>query len=139
MDFAAAVSTVATAVGIVKDLRGIEQGLDKAEMKARLADVLSTLADVKIALIDAQEESREKDAELERLRRNFAIKEQTVRLQGFSMLAFEDGSPRGMPFCPRCETVDGILIHLADARGMDCQCPQCKAMYRDVPKCIWER
>ncbi|ASP55445.1 hypothetical protein CDO31_29295 (plasmid) [Sinorhizobium meliloti] len=130
---------VATAVGIVKDLRGIEQGLDKAEMKARLADVLSTLADVKMALIDAQEESREKDAQIERLRGNFAIKEKTIRFDGFSMLAFEDGKPRGMPFCPRCEAVDGILIHLADARGSDCQCPQCKATYSRVPRYLWER
>lgn len=138
MDFAAAVSTVATAVGIVKDLRGIEQGLDKAEMKARLAEILSTLADVKMALIEAQEESREKEAEIERLRGSFALKEKTIRFDGFSMLSFEDGTPRGIPFCPRCETVDGVLIHLAD-RGSDCQCPQCKATYSRVPRYLWER
>ncbi len=139
MDIPGAVATLATAVGVVKDLREIDSGLDKAEMKARLAEVISSLADVKMALVEVQEDARAKDTEIGRLKASFAIKAETIKFEGFSMLTFEDGTPRGMPFCPRCETMDGTLIHLVAARGNDCQCPQCKAMYTGVPRYLWER
>mgnify|MGYP001398699799 CR=1 FL=1 len=140
MDWGAALSAVATAVGIAKDLREIDQGLDKAAMKARLADVISNLADVRIALTDAREEMRERDAEVDRLRRAFEFRSSLVEKDGYKFEPFPDGTPKGEPFCPRCEQNLGRFYRLNSIAGYSKYgCPECKSTFQHVPVFLWEK
>ncbi|WP_421591105.1 hypothetical protein [Shinella sp. M27] len=140
MDWAGALSAVATAVGVAKDLREIDKGLDQAEMKAKLADVISNLADVRIALVDAREEMRAKDLEIARLKETFAFKATLVDVRGFKFETLPDGTPKGFPFCPRCEVSAGKLHRLSRPKfGSDLACPECKTPYGDAPEYYWEQ
>lgn len=139
MDWAGALSAVATAVGIAKDLREVDKGLDQAEMKARLADVIGNLADVKIALTDARQEARDKDEEIARLKSAFVFKSTLVEKEGFKFETFPDGEPKGEPFCPRCEQNFGRFYRLNWASAYKYDCPECKAGYSNVPVYVWEQ
>ncbi len=139
VDIATGLSMAAQAIGIAKDLREIDKGLDAGEFKAKMADLYSSLADVKMALADAQAELKAKDQELERLRSSFATKEQTTRKDGFSLLTFDDGEPKGDPFCPVCEQKEGRLFHIAHLMGGKSKCPNCESEFGYVPRYVWER
>ncbi|MEW9807029.1 hypothetical protein [Mesorhizobium marinum] len=139
MDWAGALSAVATAVGIAKDLREIDQSLDNAGMKARLADVISNLADVRMALVDARDEAIEKDREIDRLREAFYWRGNLVEVNGFKYESFEDGSPRGSAFCPRCEQNAGRFYRMGFVVGGAHKCPECKTDYMRVREFIWDR
>jgi len=139
MDWAGALSGIATAVGIAKDLREIDKGLDQAEAKARLADVISNLADVRLALTDAREEMREKEAEIARLKQAFAFKATLVEKEGYKFEPFPDGTPKGEPFCPRCEQNLGRYYRLNWDSAYVYNCPECKAKYSNVPVFIWDK
>ena len=114
-----------------KLLRDVEKSFDDASFKAKIAEVTSSLADVKFALVDARTEAAEKDAEIARLRKEFALKiENTVMSRGFRFEKTIEGGPQGMPFCTRCETVDARLIQIVGTStkdGYKSVCPQCKA------------
>lgn len=139
VDIAAGLTIAAQAIGLVKDLREIDRGLDTGEYKAKMAELYSSLADVKMALADAQEALKTKDQDLDNLRASFATKETTVRKDGFSMLTFEDGSPKGDPFCPVCEQKEGKLFHIAHLPGNKNKCPNCHSEFGHVPRYIWQR
>ncbi|WJR67652.1 hypothetical protein QTA58_02485 [Neorhizobium sp. CSC1952] len=139
VDIATGLSMAAQAIGIAKDLREIDKGLDAGEFKAKMAELYSSLADVKMALADAQEELKARNQEIERLRASFAIKETTIKKDGFSMLAFEDGTPRGDPFCPVCEQKEGRLFHIAELSGGKSKCPNCQSEFGYVPRYLWQR
>lgn len=64
MDISTALTLLAQATTIVKDLREIDKTFDRAHLKAQMADLYGTLADVKIALSDARELIHEKDKEI---------------------------------------------------------------------------
>jgi hypothetical protein len=139
MDWAGALSGIATAAGIAKDLREIDKGLDQAEMKAKLADVISNLADVRFALVDARDEMRARDQEIARLKETFAFKASLVSVRGYKYEAFEDGGPKGTPFCPRCEENSGRYYRLVRASySGPLSCPDCKTGYADTTEYIWE-
>ncbi|WP_105426532.1 hypothetical protein [Neorhizobium tomejilense] len=138
VDIPGTLAVLSQAIGIVKDLREVEKGLSEGEIKARMAEMYSSLADVKMALADTQEELRAKDQEIDRLRSAFATKEKTVKERGFSLLTFEDGEPKGEPFCPVCEQKAGRYFHLSMMTGKF-KCPNCKAEYGDAPVHVWER
>ncbi|OOG61968.1 hypothetical protein B0E45_31675 [Sinorhizobium sp. A49] len=138
MDWAGALSAIATAVGIAKDLREIDKGLDQAEMKAKLADVISNLADVRLALVDARDEMRTRDQEVARLQEAFAFRATLVSVRGFKFEALPDGTPKGMPFCPRCEEKFGRYYRLSRTTYAGPKsCPECKTGYADTPEYDW--
>jgi hypothetical protein len=131
VDWAVTFAAFSKTLEAAKMLRDFEKHFDEATFKLKIADLTVTLADFKIALTEAQEDASKKDAEIADLRRNFAFREeQTVRIRDFRYQAAPDGSAQGMPFCPRCEVVDGRFVRLAGTRtkdGYKAICPQCKA------------
>jgi hypothetical protein len=141
VDIAAGLSIAAQAIGIVKDLREVDKGLDTGEYKARMAELYSALADVKMALADAQEEIKAKDDLIEELRGNFQTRANLVEYHGFKYEKFDDGSPKGIPFCPRCEQNLGRYYRLARADGArgDMKCPECKSDYKRITEFFWEK
>jgi hypothetical protein len=131
MDFIGAIAAATKAYEGVKLLRGLEKNFDDATFKGTIADLTTNLAELKMALTEAKSEAAEKDAEISRLKKEFAFAaENTVEVQGFRYAKASDGRPQGMPFCTRCERVDGRLIPLAKTtspQGYKAICPQCKA------------
>lgn len=141
VDIAAGLTLAAQAIGIVKDLREIDKGLDSGEYKARMAELYSALADVKMALADAQSDLKAKDQVISELRDNFKRGQTLVEYHGFKYEAFDDGSPKGTAFCPRCEQNLGRYYRLAQTNGArgDMKCPECKSEYRRVTDFFWEK
>lgn len=136
MDIPTTLTSIATAVGILKQLNEIDAKVDEASFKMKIADISSLLADTKLRLIDAAEELREKDTEIKNLKQLLAFKaEHTVRARGFTYECDEGGTPKGVPFCPACEASGTMikLVHYTTDRGMPWKCPKCKADYQIVP------
>jgi hypothetical protein len=134
MDWPAAFTAASQALGLAKTLVEVDRTLDHATFKMKIADLSSNVADLKLALIEAQSEAAGKDEAIAKLKEAFAFREeQTVRVRGLRYEKAPDGSgPEGMPFCDRCERVDGRLIRIAGTHTKDgyrSVCPQCKADY----------
>ena len=130
MDFIGTIAIATKAIEGLKLLRGLEKTFDEASFKMQIADITSNLADLKTALVEAKSEAAEKDAEISRLKNEFAFRaENTIEWQGFRYEKSSDGKPQGMPFCTRCEKVDGRLIPIADTTSKASACPQCKANF----------
>ena len=136
MDFIGTIAIATKAIEGLKLLRGLEKTFGEASFKMQIADITSNFSDLKTALVDAKSEAAEKDAEISRLKSEFAFRaEKTIRKRGFAYEQDSKGGPQGMPFCPRCETVDGRLIRIVEAPskhkggGRTVLCPQCKADY----------
>ena len=142
MDLAAALSVLGQAIGLAKDLKEIDAGFNLAAMKANAADLYGSLADVKMALTDARDDLREKDDEIVRLRSAFAFGGTLVEYHGYKYEAKADGSPRGTPYCPRCEQNLGRYYRLTPSTKLhergDSECPECKSQYRHIESFSWE-
>jgi hypothetical protein len=139
MDFIGAIATTTKAYEGLKLLLNLEKNFDEASFKLRIADITSNLAELKIALTEAKSEAAEKDAEISRLKKEFAFAvENTIMVHGFRYERSSRGNaPQGVPFCPRCEKVDGRLINLAEtglmaAGSRKAICPQCKSEFGRV-------
>ncbi len=139
VDLVTGMAVLTQAVGIAKDLRQIDKGLSDAEYKAKMAELYEALAEVKMSLADAQLAMRERDEEIKRLKAATSLKVSTVEKDGFRFLTFEDGTPKGDPFCPRCEQVDARFFHIAQLTGARNRCPVCNSEYGSVPRYIWDR
>ena len=133
MDFIGAIATATKALEGLKLLRGLEKSFDEASFKLTIADLTTNLADLKIALGEAKSEAAEKDAEISRLKNEFAFRaENTIESKGFRYEKSSDGKPQGMPFCIRCEKVDGRLIPIVftlSKEGNQAVCPQCQSKF----------
>lgn len=130
MNIPEALTIVSKTLELTKGLRDIDHKIEMAELKAKAADIYSAMADLKMALVDARDQIEQKDKEIARLKKAFEFKGKTI--EAHDMIYEErDGHPIGLPFCPRCMTVDGLFIKLTKLakEGRPCQCPQCKAMY----------
>jgi len=134
MDLMIGMSALSQALGIAKQLKEFEKQFDSAEFKLKIAELYSALADAKINLADAKGALDSKDTEIKTLKQNFRLRSEGVRHNGMLYDKTESGNPAGLPYCPRCEEVDGIRIKLAYDEGMRGNeiCPQCKAKYRHV-------
>ena len=138
MDFMGAIATATKTIEALKLLMSLEKTFDEASFKLRIADIRSNLADLKIALTEAKSEAAEKDAEILRLKKDFAFAdENTIMAQGFRYERSLSGKAQGMPFCPRCEKVDGRLMKLA-RKGRNGTCPQCKVEFWHVSAYLYE-
>ncbi len=131
MDFVAAIASITKGLEVLKVIRDIDKNFDAASYKGKIAELTTALADAKLALVDARDEAAGKQKEIDRLKEAFRQRsENTVIVQGCRYEKSADGKPLGMPYCERCEKIDGVLIHLASTGGKDgykAICPQCKS------------
>jgi Zn finger protein HypA/HybF involved in hydrogenase expression len=126
MDFAVGLAAAAQALNVVKQIRDIDNAMSVAELKAKMADLYGKLADVRMALTDAQEEVRAKDAEIAALKKRQIEAKPMIEAHGFQHEEV-DGKPKGLPFCPNC-LLEGIQIRPVKVLHAF-QCPKCKAHF----------
>lgn len=131
MDFVTAIASVNQGLEVLKVMRDIDKNFDAASYKGKIAELTVALADAKRDLVDARDEVAAMQKEVGRLKETFRLRaENTVVVRGRRYDKRPDGSPMGMPYCERCETMNGILIHVAGTRGKEgykAVCPQCKS------------
>lgn len=128
--------SVKVAIGIAQAIKDADVSLEKAELKIRMAELISALADTKIASAEIVETSRQKDAEIEKLRNLLKFKEKLIRVREAYFEVDESGKPMGDPYCSHCWETNSKAIHLtsgvaADIRmGLEIKrCPSCRAEY----------
>jgi hypothetical protein len=128
MNIPEALSTASKTLELIKALRDVDHRIELAELKNKAADIYHSMADLKMALVGAHEEIQAKEKEIRRLLQEFAFKGETIERHNMIYEKRDDG-PVGMPFCPRCLTVDGRHIKLTTLQkvGAPTQCPQCKS------------
>jgi hypothetical protein len=133
IDFAVALTSLTKGLEALRAIQEIDKNLDAATYKAKIADLMNAVAEAKIALIDAREEIASRNKEIDRLKEGLQFRrENTIMLEGFRYEKGQNGKPVGMPFCRRCDTIDGILIQIAETCTKDGYkgiCPNCKADY----------
>jgi hypothetical protein len=133
MDIPLALTMLSKSLEVLKAIRDIDKDFDEASYKAKIAELMNSVADAKIALIDAREELAAREKEIARLKDGLKFREDhTIIVQGRRYEKASNGQPIGMPFCDRCDTVDGLLIRIAETLSKDgyvAICPQCKANY----------
>jgi len=132
MDIMTTIAAVSKGLEVLKTLKELDAEFDRATYKAQLAELMSTLAEAKTSLLDARENLREKNDQIAELKRAFEFaRDNTVIRRGMRYERTPDGSPQGMPFCDRCERIDGRLIRLVGTSsakdGYKALCPQCKS------------
>ena len=88
MDLIVAISAATKALEGLKLLKEIGKSFDEANFKLKIADISSDVAELKIALTDAKTLLADKDAEISKLRQNFAFKaEHTTSVRGLTLLS----------------------------------------------------
>ena len=132
MDITAALAAAGQALDALKAWRSIEKGIGDAGFKAEILDVTEKLLDVRGALLDARLALEEKDAEIAALNAEFQIRQETVVRNGMRYRQNRAGDPMGLPYCQRCEDVDGRLIRTTHHLPRGAFCPQCKSVYFDA-------
>ena len=141
-DWTAALGAVSTSLTIVKQLRDLDASMETAVKKAELISLMEKLSEVRMQLLDAREEAREKDATILKLQSFDAESlRHKVFERGFYYDAFEDGSPRGDPYCAHCiDTKRGLYRLQRSTKGgrLD-YCPECKNEFHLVSHHRWER
>jgi Zn finger protein HypA/HybF involved in hydrogenase expression len=126
LDFGAALASAAQALKIAKQLREIEGGMDVAELKTKIADLYINVAEVRMALADAQEVVRAKDAEIAALKKHPVEGKPMIEANAFQ---YEEvgGNPKGLPYCPNCLFKAVQVRPVKVLHGF--QCPRCKSHF----------
>jgi hypothetical protein len=142
MDIPVVLTTLSKSLEALKAIRDIEKDFDAASYKAKIAELMNSVADAKIALTDAPDEIAAKENEIARLKEGLKFREEhTTIVRGRRYEKGSNGKPIGMPFCERCDTVDGLLIRIAVTSSnyeSVAICPQCKANYGRERGCPYE-
>jgi hypothetical protein len=132
VDPASVLASITGAINLVRELRNADKAIDEAQWKLKVADLVGDLADAKTGVVELRDEIEARDNEIARLKEAFAFRGQTVEINNM-IYETRDGHAVGMPFCPRCLTVDARYIKLTSVlmtKGtLSPQCPQCKANY----------
>lgn len=135
MDFITAITSVTKGMEVLKALQTIDKQFDAASYKVQITELTAALADAKMALVDARDEVAEREKEIIRLKESFRQRsEDTIVVKGMGYDKNPaDGKPMGVAYCARCDTMDGVLMHLTRITtkedGHKSICPQCNAAF----------
>jgi hypothetical protein len=134
VDPSSVIASVSTALKAAKAWRDVEKAFEAAGFRAQLADVIDALTDAKLALAEAKETQSTKDAEILRLKQTIADRGSLVIGEGgYKYAVGLNGAPMGFPVCPKCDQIDGRLIHLVQNGPVDqAKCPGCDNVYTPV-------
>lgn len=129
-----AISAVTQAISLAGQLREIDKNIITAELKMTLADLSSSLANAKLAMIDLQSELKQKDEEIDRLKKSLVEKSKTIVVDGFYYRDNGEGEAVGWPFCQVCLQEDGHFYQLTTAYAGKrvIRCPKCERQFGDA-------
>jgi hypothetical protein len=130
IEIAQALTAVTAAIGLAKELSATDRAIDKADLKLKAAELTSALADAKIALSTAQDQIRDRDKEIAKLKASFKKAQETIEHHGFHYEQ-RNGKAVGMPFCPHCMS-SGFLSRLDRPTPGRGKCPNCKNEFNGV-------
>jgi soluble cytochrome b562 len=134
VDPTAVITSVTAALKAAKAWRDVEKAFEAAGFRAQLADVIDALTDSKLALAEAKERQATDNAEIARLK--LTIEKRAALINGaggYRYAADENQNPIGFPVCPKCDQIDGRLIHLVQDGGVEqAKCPACATKYTPV-------
>jgi hypothetical protein len=128
------ITSVTAALKAAKAWRDVEKAFEAAGFRAQLADVIDALTDAKLALAEAKEQQSAKDAEIIRLKQTIDDRHSLVNGDGgYKYAVGDNGVAMGFPVCPKCDQIDGRLIHLVqDGDVKQAKCPACATVFNPV-------
>lgn len=134
VDPSSVIASVSTALKAAKAWRDVEKAYEAAGFRAQLADVIDALTDAKLALAEAKENHSAKDNEIARLKQTIADRASLIAGEGgYKYRVTLNGNPAGFPVCPKCDQIEGRLIHLVQNGPADsAKCPACDNTYQPV-------
>ena len=134
VDPTAVITSVTAALKAAKTWRDVEKAFETASFRAQLADVIDALTDSKLALAEAKKRQVANNAEIERLKLTIANRQTLVNgADGYRYAIDENQNSIGFPVCPKCDQIDGRLIHLFQDGGVQkAKCPACATQYSPV-------
>ena len=128
-------STVAIISGITKvidtinGLRNSSSPLKKAEMELQFVNIVSKLVDAKVEISNVQQQSLEKEQQINALKEQISMKGSTQFEAPFYWVI--DGSTRNGPYCQACYDEHNKYIRLYNYKENWWQCKTCKNTYED--------
>jgi len=133
-----ALSSIKSALEIVKAIREAGETFQAAEWKLKLADLMETLADARIEVVNVQDVVLDREKRIKELEDALAKTGELVRHLDAYYIQSDEGKPTGHPKCLRCWDVDHRLINLyrsgtaatsSGASNAKNQCPSCNTAY----------
>ena len=119
------VTLIKSATDIARRLKESGQSLKEAEHKSQIADLISSLADAKLYMTELQQLLSDKDAEIENLNEQLAIKEAIEWDRPYYWTV--DGDIKNGPYCQQCYDSDAKLIRLQQSSNqVTWNCRKCK-------------
>lgn len=124
-------NSVKTAIDIAKAIKNSDVSLEKAELKLRVAELINALADAKIASAEIIESLKQKDSEIETLKKKLKFKEKLIRVGEAYFEVDNSGKPTGDPYCSHCWETKFQAIHLKTAKhAANKECPSCQTVHQ---------
>lgn len=130
-EITAALAGVKHASDIAKLIKNSDVSLEAAEVKLKLADLIDNLADAKVEIAKFKEILSERDAEIQRLKKQIEKDGNMVYEAPYYFLVKENGEKDG-PYCQRCYDSDEKLIRLqSPCKDGYWRCNKCSIDYID--------
>lgn len=127
----AALASVKHASDIAKLIKDSEVSLEAADTRLKLAELINNLADAKVEIANFKEILSEKDAEIQRLKKQIEKDGNMVYEAPYYFLVKENGEKDG-PYCQRCYDSDEKLIRLqSPCKDGYWRCNECSIDYID--------
>lgn len=128
---AIALSSLKSAIDIVKALRSADVSMERAELKLKLVDLVEALADAKLELTAVETELAYKDAEISRLTAALETTGSVVRYLDAIYMAGGNGLATGTPYCLACWSDKHVLRPLVEASDNRTthKCTSCSRQY----------
>jgi chromosome segregation ATPase len=126
-----ALSSVDTAIRVIKAIKAADGAIEKAELKFKLAEMMEALADAKEALSESRDARQALFDEIARLKDALAKHGMIVRQLDAYYDATEEGEAKGDPYCTRCWEIEHRLVHLIRGDRTDAfhHCAVCRQKY----------
>ena len=127
----AAFTSVKHAFDLASLIKNSEVSLDAAEVKLKLAELIDSLANAKVETAKFKDILLERDAEIQRLKKQLEKDGNMVYEEPYYFLVQENGDKDG-PYCQRCYDSHKKLIRLqSPGKNGYWQCNECKSGYKD--------
>lgn len=132
-EIGAAVGGLKVAVDLVRGITAADKAINEADLKMKLLSAVNEMISARQALMDAEDELKRRDAEVQRLNEALRLKTSVVKAgSAYYDADVNTGQAIGDGYCIRCYEVEHRLYHLAYGMQVMSEkviCPACKTSY----------